>query len=98
MTDLCKSFDCLHHELLTAKLDAYGFDLQLMRLVQQHLSNRKQRLDNAYSSWKEICYSILQSSIFGPLFFNMFLCDSFYFLDGVTVASYADNTTPYRIN
>ena len=28
MIDLSKSFNYLHHELLTAKLDAYGFDLK----------------------------------------------------------------------
>ena len=68
--------------------------LKSMRLVHQYLSNRKQKVDNAYSSWKEICYGILQGSILGPLIFNIFLCDLFYFLDGVTVASYADNNTP----
>ena len=26
MTNLSKTFDCLHHELLIAKLYAYGFD------------------------------------------------------------------------
>ena len=33
---------------------AYSFDLKSMRLIQQYLSNRKQRVkvDNAYSSWK----------------------------------------------
>ena len=30
-------FDCLHHELLIAKLDANGFDLKSMRLIQQYL-------------------------------------------------------------
>ena len=27
ITDLSKDFDCLHHGLLIAKLDAYGFDI-----------------------------------------------------------------------
>ena len=56
MTDLSKAFDCLHHELLIAKLDAYVFDKKSLKLIQQYLSNRKQRVkvSNAYSSWKEI--------------------------------------------
>ena len=28
LTDLCKSFDCIPHELMIAKFDAYGFDLK----------------------------------------------------------------------
>ena len=28
MTDLSKAFDCLHYELLIAKLDAYNFDIK----------------------------------------------------------------------
>ena len=89
MTDLSKAFDCLHHELLIAKLDAYGFDIKSVKLIQQYLSNRKQRVKvgNAYSSWKEIFYGIPQGSILGPLIFNMFLCDLFCFLEGVAVAS-----------
>ena len=54
MTDLSKAFNCLHQELLIAKLDAYGFDKKSVKLIQQYLSNRKQRVKvgNAYSSWK----------------------------------------------
>ena len=63
----------------------------------QYLSNRKQRVKvgNAYSSWKDIFYGIPQGSILGPLIFNIFLCDLFYFLEGIVVASYADDTRPY---
>ena len=52
MTDLSKAFDCLHHKLLIAKLDAYGFDINLVKLIKQYLSSRKQRVKvgNAYSS------------------------------------------------
>ena len=65
-----------------------------MILVQQYLLKREQKVDNAYSSWKEICYGVLQGSILNPLIFNIFLCDLFYFLNRVTVASYTGNTTP----
>ena len=81
-------------------MHAYGFDIKSVKLIQQYLSNRKQRIKvgNAYSSWKGIFYGTPQGSILGPLIFNIFLCDLFYFLEGVAVASYADETTPYSAN
>ena len=52
MTDLSKSFDCLSHELLIAKLEAYGFDEKSLKLIYNYLSNRKQRvkINDSYSS------------------------------------------------
>ena len=43
LTDLSKALDCLSHDLLLAKLNAYGFSLPALRLVQSYLLNRKQR-------------------------------------------------------
>ena len=43
LTDLSKAFDCLDHELLIAKLNAYGFSPPVLRLIHDYLSNRKQR-------------------------------------------------------
>ena len=100
MTDISNAFDCLHHGLLIAKLDAYGFDIKSVKLIQQYLSNAKQRVKvgNASSSWKEIFYGVPQGSILDPLIFNIFLCELFCFLEGVAKAIYADNTTPYSAN
>ena len=59
---------------------------------------RRVKVGNAYISWKEYFHGIPQRSILGPLIFKIVLCDLFYFLEGVAVASYADDTTPYTAN
>ena len=65
LTDLSKAFDSLSHDLLIAKLNAYGFSLPALKLVHSYLSNRKQRtkINSAYSSWEEILFGVPQGSI-----------------------------------
>ena len=53
------------------------------------------RVGNAYISWKEKFCDIPQGLISGPLIFNIFLCNLIYFLEGITVASCVDDSTPY---
>ena len=79
LTDLSKAFDCIPHDLIIAKLEAYGFHIDALKLIHDYLSNRKQRVkvNDAYSSWKDIFYGVPQGSILGPLSFNIHLCDLF---------------------
>ena len=44
LMDLSKAFDCLHHGLLLAKLDAYGFSHNALNLIFSYLSDRRQRV------------------------------------------------------
>ena len=92
LTDLSKAFDCLSHDLLIAKLNAYGFSIDSLRLVQDYLTNRKQRtrITSAYSSWVEILFRVPQGSTLGSLLFNIFLCDLFFITDDVDFVSHAD--------
>ena len=57
-TDLSKAFDCLSHELIIAKLNAYGFSLSALKLIHNYLSKRQQRskINQSYSTWKDILF------------------------------------------
>ena len=97
LTDLSKAFDCLPHDLLLTQLHAYGLDLKSLKPLSSYLTNRKHRvrIGNVYSTWSDILTRVPQGSIFGPLLFNIFLCDLFLFLNEIDVANYADDNTPF---
>ena len=95
--DLSKAFDCLQHDLLLAKLNAYGFDYKSLKLISSFLSNRKYRtkINSSFSEWKHLLIGVPQGSVLGPLLFNIYMCDPFLFMSKTNVANYADDTTLY---
>ena len=100
LTDLSKAFDCLPHDLLIAKLNAYGVDISALRLIFDYLTKRKQRakIGNDYSSRREILYGVPQGFTLVPLLFNIFICDLILITHDFKMANYADDTTPYVCN
>ena len=84
------------HELIIAKLNAYGFNLPALNLIQNYLANRKEiiKINDSCSPWSDIVFGVPQGSILGPLLFNIFLSDLFLVVKDVNIA-YADDNTPY---
>ena len=69
--DLSKAFDTLNHELLIAKLHAYGFEPDALSRIYAYLSNRWQRtkINTSFSTWTELLTGVPQGSVLGPLLF-----------------------------
>ena len=97
LTDLSKAFDCMTHDLLIVKLHALNFDMNVLNLIFDYLTGRKQRvkINSSFSSYLDIFQGVPQGSILRPLLFNLFLCDLFLFVEEVDIMSYADDNTPY---
>ena len=64
-----------------------------MQLLNSYLSGRKKqiKLNNIVSSWSVIKKGVPQGSILGPLLFNVFINDIFYFIEYGTLYNYADD-------
>ena len=100
LMDLSKAFDCIRHDLLIAKLHAYGFSREALALINNYLTNRQQRVkvNGSFSSWKSVARGVPQGSVLGPLLFNIFINDLLLFIQNSDICNYADDTTIYTCN
>ena len=60
LMDLSKAFDTINHELLIAKLNAYGFSEPSLKLIYNYLKDRLQliKINSTFSEWSELIQGV----------------------------------------
>jgi hypothetical protein len=91
-TDMSKAFDSMLPPLLLAKLKAYNFDEQSLKLMTSYFMHRYSRvkLGSTTSTWKWVKRGCPQGSAFGPTLWNLFQNDLTYVMKSSTYM-YADD-------
>ena len=96
LTDLLKSFDCIDSQLIIAKLNSYGVDIDSLYFLASYLEKREKRakVNSSYINFDDIFSSASQGFILGPLLFNKYICHLFFRIGDLDIAIYAADNTP----
>ena len=102
LTDLSKDFYFIYHQLLIAKLNAYGLDSNFLYFLAPYLEKTKQRtnVNVSCSNFDHIFAGVPQGFILDPLLFNIYDCKFFFGIEDLVIASCADDKTltPYTFS
>ena len=90
--DLPKAYDCLRHDLLIARIEAYGLENGSLNLPLDYLNFRKQRTEvgSAYSKWSKTRRGIPQGSILESILFIIFINDIVMIIEQSDTCDFTD--------
>ena len=90
--NLSKTFDYISHDLIIARLAAYGRSLNDVKLRLSYWSDCHQcvKLNKIHNNLLEIVSSLLQGLIHGLILSSLSMNDLFFFIEKASIENFAD--------